>query len=46
MARQILDRLVTAVGQVPAPERVRDRLRCLVRDRRTEIDEELPFAIL
>jgi hypothetical protein len=30
--------------QFPAPECVTDLLRCVVRDRRTEIDEELPFA--
>jgi hypothetical protein len=44
--RQIFNRLVAAVRQVPAPKSVANRLCCLVRDCRTEIDEELPLAIL
>ena len=43
--RQILDRFITALRQLPAPKFVTDRIRCLVRHRRTEVDEELPLAI-
>ena len=43
--RQILDRFITALRQLPAPKFVTDRLRCLVLHRRTEVDEELPLAI-
>src|SRR5258708_32918666 len=45
-SRQILDRFITALRQLPATKFVTDRLRCLVRHRRTEIEAELPFAIL
>ena len=44
--RQIFNRLVAAVRQVPAPKSVAYRLRCFVRDRGAEIDEKLPLAIL
>ncbi len=44
--RQVFDGLITALWQVPASKRVANGLRCLVRDRRTEIDEELALAIL
>ena len=44
--RQIVNRLVAAVRQVPAPKSVANRLRCFVRDCGAEIDEELPLAIL
>ncbi len=42
--RQILDRFITALRQLPATKSVTDRLRCLIRHRRTEIEEELPLA--
>ena len=44
--RQIFKRLVAAVRQPPAPKRVANRLRCFVRGCGTEIDEELPLAVL
>src|SRR6516165_9821655 len=44
--RQVFDGFITALWQVPASKCVANGLRCLVRDRRTEIDEELALAIL
>src|SRR6516162_6255648 len=44
--RQVFDGFITALWQVPASKCVANGLRCLVRNRRTEIDEELTLAIL
>ena len=44
--RQVFDGLITALWQFPASKCIADCLRCLVRDRRTEIDKELALAIL
>src|SRR5215471_19098188 len=44
--RQVFDCLITALWQFPAAKGVADCLRCLVRNRRTEIDEVPALAIL